>query len=277
MRISLFPAVLFLSAPAAFAVVNSPVPGIDAASASNALGMLDLRAGDLKSAESHFRQAVSFAGEALGESHPDTALYETNLARALLLERQYGRAEVLLHRARYIIESASSPDPVRLGIIMAELAAVEADEKQFARAEADAVQSVALIARTVEPASLEMAVEQVMLATIYLQERRIDAAEKILPDAVALERRFADGAQVSHPRELAFAIRRLGQLRALQHNWTEAQALYGEAIQLFESDAGRRHPALAPMLSEYAAVLKRAGASRAAVKTVEARARALRA
>lgn len=277
MRIKYIPALFLLPVSALFAAATSPSSALDATSAANAVGMTDMHSGDLKSAESHFREAVSLAGAALGESHPDTALYETNLARALLLEGQPGRAEVLLHRARYIIESASSPDPALLAVILAELASVEADENEFTRAEADALHSAALVSSIAPPDSLDVAVERVMLATIYLRERKLDEAERVLPAVVALERRLTVGSANSHRRELAFAIRRLGQLRALQHHWNEAQALYSEAIDIFESTAGPRHPALAPILFEYAAVLRHSGATPAAVRAVEARAKAIRA
>lgn len=277
MRITLVPSLLLLSMPAAFAGVNPPAPGIETAAASNSLGMLDLRAGNLKSAEAHFRQAVSLAGNTLGESQPDTAFYETHLALALLMQGQNSRAEVLLHRARHIIETASSPDPRRLSMVLGELAAVEANEKQFPRAEADALQALTLITPIEEPGSLETSVYQVVLAAIYLQEHKLDEAEKILPNAVARERQLAAASQSDNRRELAHGIRRLAELRSLQHNWQEAQALYSEAIELFESGAGPRDPAFAPMLTEYAAVLKHTGASPSAVKAVQDRLKAMHA
>jgi len=244
--------------------------------AFNSLGMLDLRAGDYKSSESNLREAVSVAQSALGESHPDTALYQANLALALYSQGQYDRAELLLNRARYIVETRLPPGSSRLGTILADLTAIETAEGHYARAEADAAQSLAILSRRNEPESPEIAVENVMLATLYLRERKIAEAAKILPDAVALERRL-DGADPGIARRiLADGIRRLGELRALEHNWNEAQTLYSEAVEIYESTIGSNHPGMAPVLREYADVLKHCGASKAEVKNIEARAKSIK-
>jgi tetratricopeptide (TPR) repeat protein len=239
--------------------------------ACNLLGMLDLRDGDHKAGESNLREAVSVATDSLGEAHPDTAIYEANLARALNAEGQYGRAEVLLNRARYIVESRLPAGSLRLGSILAELAAVETAQGEFTRAEADGAQSLEILSRFRGPDSLEMAVENVMLGTLYLRERKIAEAAKILPDAVALERRLAGDRGV-----LADAILRLAELRALERNWRDAQTLFNEAIAIYESALAPGHPGMAPMLLEYANVLKHSGAPRGEVRNVEAKARALK-
>jgi tetratricopeptide (TPR) repeat protein len=242
--------------------------------ADNLLGMLDLRTGDYKAGESSLRDAVSVATEALGESHPDTAIYESNLAMALHGEGRYDQAELLLNRARYIVESKLPAGSFRLGSILANLSNVETALGQFARAEADGKRSLAILWR--EPESPEFAAESVILGTLYLRERKIAEAEKILPDAVALERRLADDPRMPDRRNLADGIQRLGELRALQHNWREAQTLYSEAITIFESTPGPSQPGMAPVLLEYAEVLKHCGAPRAEVKNIEARARAIK-
>jgi hypothetical protein len=159
----------------------------------------------------------------------------------------------------------------RLGSILADLTDVETALGQFARAEADGAQSLAILSRWREPESQEMAAENVMLATLYMRERKTAEAAKILPDAVALERRLA-----VDPRVLADGVLRLAELRALERNWHDAQTLFSEAISIYESTMGPNHPGMAPVLLEYANVLKHCGAPRAEVKNIEARARAIK-
>jgi len=248
----------------------SALSNAELAYASNSLGMLDLRAGDYKAGESNLREAVSVARSALGESHPDTALYQANLALALYSQGRYDRAEVLLNRARHVVETRLGPGSSRLGTVLADLSAVETAEGQYARAEADATQSLAILSRRQEPDSPEIAVENVMLATLYLRERKIAEAAKILPSAVVLERRM------SNRRVLADGLRGLGELRALEHNWSEAQALYSEALEIYESTIGSNHPAMAPVFREYADILRHCGAPRTEVKDIEARARSIK-
>jgi len=242
----------------------------------NSLGILDLRAGSYKTGELNLREAVSAATDSLGESHPDTALYDADLALALHLEGQYARAQVLLNRARHIVETRLPPGSSRLGTILANLTAVEIAQGQFARAEADGEQSLVILARRYAPETLELAAGKVMLASVYLHERKIADAEKILPSAVALERQLAVDSRIPDKRALADGIRMLGELRGLQHNWHEAQTLYSEAIAIYESTLGPSHPSMAPVLLEYANVLKQCGAPKAEVKDIEARARAIR-
>ena len=265
------------AAPLSFAkACSADTDPVEAASACNALGILDLRAGDAKAGAAKFRLAIDLATVALGDLHPDVALYEANLALALALGKQFSRAEVLLHRARYIVDATLPSGDERLATVLAELSAVETAEKQFARAESDARQSLAIVALHNEPESLNVAVQQLVLATVYLREKKIAEAEAILPETVALERRLTADSPSVDRRILAHAVRRLGELRALQHNWREAQALYGEAIGIYEATSGATHPALAPILLEYAEVLKHSGVPKEQVRSVEARAKAIR-
>lgn len=248
---------------------------VESASARNALGIADLRAGDAKAAEAKFRDAVNLATASLGESNPDLALYEANLAVALSVEHQYGRAEILLRRARYILELTPSQDD-RLATVLAEISAVETAEKQFVRAEADAEESLAIVSRHSAPDSLEIAVQKVVLATVYVRERKSAEAERILPAAVATERRLLAEPSTSDRRVLAQGIRVLADLRAIEQNWREAQQLYAEVIAIYESTSGGSHPSLAPILVRYAEILRHSGASKEQVRSVEARAKAIR-
>src|SRR5579871_4915723 len=138
MQPRILPFVLGLVSPLLFAsVAPTPSTPTEAASSSNALGVVDLQSGNAKAAEAKFREAIDLATPGLGDSHPDVALYEANLAVALAMEHQYGRAEILLRRARYILELTPSAGDDHLATVLAEISAVETAEKQFARAEED--------------------------------------------------------------------------------------------------------------------------------------------
>jgi len=246
-----------------------------AAAACNALGILDLRAGDSKAGEAKFREAIALATEALGESNPDVALYEANLALALGVQGQVGRAEVLLNRARYIVDTTLPSGDARLATVLTEISAVETAQRHFARAEADAKQSLAIVLRHHAPDTVEVAVQQVVLATVWIREKKIPEVEALLPGAVAVERRLAADPSFDQ-RALAQAVRTLAELRVLERRWTEARNLYRETIGIYEATSGASHPAIAPILLEYAQVLRHCGAQTEQVRSVEARAKALR-
>ena len=70
-------------------------------------GALTLRAGAWQTGETNLREAVSAATDSLGESHPDTAIYEAHLALGQILARAGNTAEARAH----IAKAAQSPDP----------------------------------------------------------------------------------------------------------------------------------------------------------------------
>jgi tetratricopeptide (TPR) repeat protein len=258
-----------LEAIAGFGKLATPEPA-ELAYARNALGMIDLYAGRREAAEANLRDAVRLATASLGEDHPETAVYQTNLALALILRGQPERAEPLLRRARFIIETRAGPSDKRLGVVFAEMAGAALGQNRFAIAEDCARQALALLTRQPESDPLAVALANVNLASIYLRERKWDEAEKILPDAVAEERRALENRGV-----LADGIRHLAELRAAQRAWPEADELYREAIGLYESKLGPENPEIAPVLRAYAEVRKHNGASKGEVKTLETRAKTI--
>ena len=243
--------------------------------ACNALGMLDVWARSYSTADAYLREAIDAASKDPGEDSPETAAYETNLGVLLHLQGKTTRAEVLLHRARFIVET-KRPGSLQLARVLADLSAVELTAGEFTAAEDDERQSLTILSRLGQQNSIEAASGNVLLGTLYLHQGRTAEAAAVLPDAVAAERRIAAEPGILNTRVLADAIRRLGQLRVQQGNWRDAQPLYSESLALYESNLGPTDPSLAPVLSEYARVLKHNGAPNAEVKKLEARAKAVK-
>jgi tetratricopeptide (TPR) repeat protein len=238
--------------------------------AHDSLGMLKLRAGNYSAGESDLRQAVALGSAALGEDNPEIASYMTNLALALLLEGKFVQSETLLKRACSVIESRLGTESMRLVTTYAVLGSLEQRTGKFGLAEDYTQRALAILVHRLPPGSQEIVLTQVSLAAIYLREHKVDDAEKILPSAVEAERGFyRDG------RVLADGVRGLATLRSDQRRWLEAQSLYREALGLYERDLGVEHPDIAPVLLEYADVLKHCGASKSEVKSVVSRARLL--
>jgi hypothetical protein len=67
----------------------------------------------------------------------------------------------------------------------------------------------------------------------------------------------------------------LALLRTQQQAWSQAESLYREALGIYEAALGPDHPDIAPVLHEYAGVLKHQRAPKDKVKSIEARARAI--
>jgi tetratricopeptide (TPR) repeat protein len=253
----------------------TPPNPAELASACSSLGMLNLKNGDHKAAESNLREAVSLATEALGDDHPDTAIYESNLGLDLYLQGKYDQAEVILRRARYVAESRL-PGSFELATILTTLTVTETYTGQFAQAVEDGERALTIVSHKRAAESLEMAFAKVALGVAYVHERKTAEAAELLPDAIAVERASAADPRMRDPRVLAYALLALAEVRADERQWSDAQTLYSETISIYERTLGPRDPAIAAVLHEYAEVLKLSGAPRAEVKRVEARAKAIK-
>jgi len=243
----------------------SLAPG-EVAIAQNALGKVELACGHPLEAEPHLREAVAFAETTWGEDHPATAAYQTNLAMALIAERQLSRARLLLRRAQFVIESKNRESKNRasslqLAAICAELARIAASEGKMAEAEDYAMRSLSILHTQPEPHAAAVAAAKVTLSSVYIQLHDLPSAASILPEAIGVERQTA-----VNPQTLAASIQLLGQLRAEQRNWSAAEALYREAAAIYGG-------ANAPVLLALANVLKQAGGSKQEIHHLEQQAR----
>jgi tetratricopeptide (TPR) repeat protein len=248
----------------------TPLNAPELALAYSSLGMLEIGSGRYKSAEADLREAMALADQSLGDASPETAAYGTNLAFALLAEGEYSRADALLRRARFVVESRLGPDSVQVVNVLVALTSAETGLGRFRMAEEYGGKALSILNRRVPGGGPEIALTQATLGTLYLREGKTAEAERILPAAVEAERRL-----LRDERSLAAGIRNLAALRAQQHAWNEAESLYREAIGRYERKLGAGHPDLAPVLREYAAVLKHRRAPKSEIRNIEARARAI--
>jgi tetratricopeptide (TPR) repeat protein len=252
----------------------NPPNARELALAYNTLGVLDLNIGRYKAGETNLRQAMGLASASVGENHPEEAGYAANLALALLAEGEFNRAETLLHRARFVIESRAGSGSLQLVNVLTGLTSVETALGKFAAAEESGQRAVAILrehaANSASGNRGEIALVDVSLGGLYLREGKLAEADAILAPAVDEERRlFQSG------RRLGDGIRMLALLRTQQQAWSQAESLYREALGIYEAALGPDHPDIAPVLREYAAVLKHQRAPKDKVKSIEARARAI--
>jgi tetratricopeptide (TPR) repeat protein len=242
--------------------------------AYNALGMVDINTGHYKTGESELRRAVDLAGASVGENHPETAGYSANLALALMAEGEFNRAETLLRRARFVIESRDGTGSPQLVNILTGLISVEAALGKFGVAEDCGLKAVAILRQHAGNSATgnrgEIALVEVTLGGLYLRQGKTAEAEAILPAAIDEERGLLKAG-----RRLADGIRALAMLRADQQAWGQAESLYAEALGMYEAALGRNHADIAPVLREYAVILKRERAPKSRVRELEARARAI--
>ena len=236
--------------------------------AHDRLGMIELAAGHQHEAESQLRESVALATEALGDDHPVTAAYQTNLALTLIVAREFDRASVLLRRAQFIVESKPNPPASELAAIYAEMSEVASVENKNATAEDYALRAISILNMQPKADERAAAAAEVTLAEIYLRSHDTASAEKILPAAVDAQRSSA-----TNSATLATSIQLLGDLRSQQHSWQAAEGLYREAISLHEKSAANSDPAMGCLLRALADTLKHEGKSKDEIRSLEAQAR----
>jgi tetratricopeptide (TPR) repeat protein len=223
-----------------------------------------------KEAEASLRLAEQISVAELGEMNMETAGYQTNLALALLSRGEVEGAENLLRRAKFVVESTGGTPGNELAMIEAELSAVALTRKKLGTAADEAKKALEIFSRQKFPDARGVALAQVSLADVHLRANQLSEAEQYLALAIPNERRNAP-----QSRLLADGLRRLAQLRALQGRYKESQEIYREVISLYELRVGAQHPAMVPLLREYADTLKRDGAPKAEIRGVESRAKSI--
>ncbi len=224
-------------APLMEALQSTQLPAAEVACAHNALGKVELASGHPDAAEPYLREAVSFAEKTLGEDHPATAAYQTNLALALIAGHKPDRARLLLQRAEFVLKSNHRAPGLELAAVCAELAGLAVNEGKMAEAEDYAMRAASILDLQPEPHIVSVAAAKVALASVYLRLHDLQSAERILPDAVAVERQKA-----VNPQTLAASIQLLAQLRAQQHDRRSAEALQREAATIAGAASAKRGP-----------------------------------
>jgi tetratricopeptide (TPR) repeat protein len=236
----------------------------------NTLGFMDLLEGHTAAALSRLNEAVRLAMTELGEDHMDIATYQSDLAFAYVRSGQNDRAEPLLNRARFIIESHPVHDNLRLAIIFTELSLIASNRSKQALAEEYGNRAQQILGALPRQERVADLLARVSLSAAWLAQHRLAEAERMLPDTVAIVRRVAPDSYL-----LADALHTLASLRASQHSWREAAVLYKESIEIYRDRLGSNNPAIAPVLKEYADALKHSGGSKDEAKRIEALAKVI--
>jgi hypothetical protein len=248
----------------------APRENAEEARALNALGAIDMVTGRNAEADALLSEAASLAMTALGPDHPNTAAYQADLALVYIHKAQYSRAEPLLKRARFVMESRPHAISAKLGIVIAEQGIVACGEGKFAMAEEYSREAMEIFNRMPGTAPRASLLAQVSLGTSWLNEHRLAEAEQILTAAIGEERKVAPETCL-----LADGLRELAALRAAQRSWRDAAALAKEAIGIYQNRLGPNSPGIVPLLKEYADILKHEGGSKTEAKAVEMRAKTI--
>lgn len=267
---------------------------LTAATIASNLGALYKRSNRLPEAEQQYRQALDLRRRHLTQARPEIADSMNNLAEVYRLEGRYwearnlaeaavqaleqadprspdmpvflnnwagmerdlqhsGRAEQLLQWAYHLADKPGDRANTSLATVLNTLAQVRTDQHRYAQAEQLYLDAIAIFEKADRP--YELAVSCANLGRAQLQLGR--TAEARQTELHALELMNAE----MQPDELlrAAILRNLGNVAAAEGDVPVALNYFAEALRRLERVLGPRHPSLADVLLDYAAVASRAG------------------
>jgi len=206
-----------------------------------ALALLQLNLNRAEEAEHNASEAVALA-RAENVENADYASMLGVLGSALVVEGQRARALPLLNQSIAMLGKTLSPDHNRVAPVLVQRGLLEAADHKYGVAEQDMNHAIAILDRTSGAGGPNADWARFRLARVYMDEKKLSEAETVLAPAVDRQRKFFGGPNI----RLAFYIRELARLRAMEKRWDEAGSLYREAIAM----AAVQPPAVASEITE---------------------------
>jgi tetratricopeptide (TPR) repeat protein len=216
--------------------INEQAFGPDDRSVAQPLYFLALvyeSTGDHASARARADRALAIRERTLGPDHRDVALSLWSVARLRAASGDHAGARPLLERALRINERNLGPDHRNVAGVLIDLGRVTRLTGDRARARQIFEQSLAIQERALGPDHPEVARTLDNLAYLVLAAGDTAAAQAMF------ERMRAIARQTGVADTGWRAAAGLGRIRERESNWTEALALYREAVKALEEQAGR--------------------------------------
>jgi serine/threonine protein kinase/lipoprotein NlpI len=180
------------------------------------LALVAQNMGDLKRAESLFRDAISREERALGSQHPETALALGNYGNLLQREGRLAEAEFLLRRALDVMLKLYPPDNLNVGYARVSLAIVLHDEGSLREAEDAYRQALAIYDKSLPANHQYRAAALMHLAQLLVDRGKADEALPLSEQALSIWTATAPKSSVYAAQAHAihaYALTHLGRAR----------------------------------------------------------------
>lgn len=210
------------------------------------LGVLHFQRGDFAVAVRELEEAAALQRELLGDQHPDVAK-SLHVLGIIAQDRGDRRgAEALYEEVLEIRRHALGDDHPLVGRVLTDLASSAEARGDKATARAHHREAVDILRRSAHP---ELGNALDFFASFLTREEEYEQAALFLSEAEHLHRERGDILALSQNR--AFQARLLVSLGRFH----DAEACYGEAIELAERTLDERHPHVTSLRSGYADLL----------------------
>jgi tetratricopeptide (TPR) repeat protein len=221
--------------------------GESAAVILNNLGSLYQDQGRLLDAKRCYEQSIRIWESAGGVNLAQPLNNLGGVYRALGL---YGKAEQAYLRSLEMRERVHGPDHPDVARVWNNLALVYRAQGRGGQAEEAGLRALRILEQAPGPSPLDIAAVRTNLGGVYYDQRRFADAEQQLQQAIRISR--------DHPGQ-AQTLLLLASVYVAEGQAPAAEPLLRRAIEVTERAFGPEHPDLAPMLGQYATVLRRTG------------------
>jgi len=239
-------------------------PGEVAASLNNLAEILRLER-RYDDAIPHFERALTIF-DRLGDQG-EIGLVLNNLAEVYRVYRLDGEAERLLREAVTLMEKSFGPEHVRTAVTLANLAHVLEERNNLAGSERLQMQALQIFRKCSGQHDGDIATSLSHLGRVYLRQKRFAEAEQLQLQALRLI-----GPAETLTR--AAILHNLGNAREANGRLADALNTLEQSRSIRERLLGSNHPVIAPLLADYARLLRRMKRKSEAI-AIEAQARAL--
>lgn len=234
---------------------QSPETAVDLSRAWSNLALALVKLGHHQAAEDAFQSSLAVS-QAYPAAAGETAVTRQNLGWLRLQQGRYREAQVLFDAALRTLDSGNLPALARtlsgIATLHYRFDRLDAAERCYRQALETATRALG----NLHPALLST---MASLVEVLQEQRKYTAAEKMLARAEEVRQAFPDA------REGVAVLVNGGRLAYALRQKPEAETRFRQALALAERLYGENHPALCPVLSNLASVLRDSGRTTEAV------------
>jgi tetratricopeptide (TPR) repeat protein len=202
-------------------------------------------------AEEHFERAVAILEER-APNHADLPAARNNLATVYRLRGRYDNAEKLYRRSLAALENTFGPNDPEVATALSNIAEVSLEMGKADAAQRLLDRAVSILKQGGPSVQDRLPATMDQLAKAYFTGKKYNEAEKTLRASLEVSRAVLGPGHPDTARTLSY----LATLEATQGHFGEAQKLYEQALENLEGAVGKDHVAMAPILEDYAALLR---------------------
>jgi non-specific serine/threonine protein kinase/serine/threonine-protein kinase len=258
------------------ALVFGDSPRLFSARLVNVMALEEYRAGNLDEAERLFREAHGIRLEVLGEEHPETVGYASNVAAMLARKGEYEAADSTYRRILEQLEQVYGPEHENVARMWNNLGSLSARQCRLDEAEGRFRRALALWDAALGPEHINTTAMG-SLARIYAEWRRWSDAEHYFRRSIRSYAARGDRYRslvALNQRWIAHVLIEQGRFAEAERLLDEATPIIQEMVEEDEREPAQRLGHLLAALEDQAEIYRRTG-RRSEAERVEARRAAL--